>query len=304
MKSIFGYLILLGLLAACSSVPVSTATLSQELTNTGIVQSPTTDPTQTLAPPSPTVTVELPTSTTTPVPPTATPAPACVLLYYGGYAQFEIISPFGQRVLVDINDPGKISSPAVESDILLTTHTHWDHLNEEFQTNFPGLQLFVQTGVLETPGAIIQGIASSHNVGDRLRPHGGTNYIYLIEIWGLRIAHFGDIGQKSLTEEQLTVLGEVDIAITQINNPYSEMNAENRKGINLMDQVQPRLIIPTHSNLDTIKLALAQWDGYYAESPGVKICESYLSQDSTKLLLMGEVVGTMVKYVDLEAWGD
>ena len=304
MKTIFGYLILLGLLAACSSVPVSTATLAPGATNTGGVQSSTTGPTQTLTPLSPTVTAELPIITTTPVPQTATPAPACVLLYYGGYAQFEVISPNGQRVLVDIYDPGKISSPAVESDILLTTHTHWDHLNEDFQTNFPGLQLFVQTGVLEVPGAIIQGIASSHNVGDRLRQEGGTNYIYLIEIGGLRIAHFGDIGQKALTEEQLTVLGAVDIAITQINNPYSEMNAENRKGINLMDQVQPRLIIPTHSNLDTIKLALEQWDGYYTESPRVKICESDLSQNGTKLLLMGEVVETMVKYVDLEAWGD
>jgi len=304
MKSIFGYLILLGLLAACSSVPVSTATLAPEPTITGSMQSSTTNPTQTLTPLSPTATVELPSSTTTPVPPTATPALACVLLYYGGYAQFEIISPYGQRVLVDIHDPGKISSPAVESDILLTTHTHWDHMNEDFQTNFPGLQLFVQTGVLEAPGAIIQGIASSHNVGDRLRPQGGTNYIYLIEIGGLRIAHFGDIGQKALTEEQLTVLGAVDIAIIQINNPYSEMNAENRKGINLIDQMQPRLIIPTHSNLDTIKLALAQWDGFYAESPRVKICESDLNQGGTKLLLVGEVVERMVKYVDLEVWGD
>ncbi len=131
----------------------------------------------------------------------------------------------------------------------------------------------MQTGVLEVPGAIIQGIASSHNIGDRLRPEGGTNYIFLIEIGSLRIAHFGDIGQNTLSEDQLTILGDVDIAITQINNPYSEMDAENRKGINLMEQVQPRLIIPTHSNLDTIKLALAKWDGYYAEASTVQICE-------------------------------
>jgi L-ascorbate metabolism protein UlaG (beta-lactamase superfamily) len=225
-------------------------------------------------------------------------------LIYGEYAQFEIIGPSGQRVLVDVHDPEKLSSPAVENDVLLTTHTHWDHLSEGFQTTFPGMQLFVQRGMLEAPGAIIQGIPSAHNVEDRLKPEGGTNYIYLIEIVGLRIAHFGDIGQATLTEEQLAVLGAVDIAITQINNPYSDMNAENRKGINLMAQVGPRLIIPTHLNLDTVKLANTQWDGFYANTSSLRICESDLSQDETQFLFVGEAAKTMVKYVGLMAWGD
>jgi len=190
----------------------------------------------------------------------------------------------------------------MESDVLLTTHTHWDHWNEEFQVKFPGVQLFMQAGMLEAPGAIIQGIASAHNAGDRFKPQGGTNYIYLIEIGGLRIAHFGDIGQRTLTEEQLTVLGAVDIAITQINNTYSEMNAENRKGINLMEQLQPRLVIPTHLNLDTVKLAVAQWDGYFAQSSSVKICKSDFGQDGTEFLLMGDAVDTMTKYVEMVEW--
>jgi L-ascorbate metabolism protein UlaG (beta-lactamase superfamily) len=224
-------------------------------------------------------------------------------LIYGEYAQFEIIGLSGQRVLVDVHDPQKLSGPVGERDVLLTTHTHWDHWNEGFQAAFPGLQLFVQTGMLEAPGAIIQGIASAHNQGDPLKPEGGTNYIYLIEIGGLRIAHFGDIGQKALTEEQLIVLGRVDIAISQLYNPYSEMNAENAKGLNLVNQVQPRLLIPTHLNLDTVKLALVQWPGFYTPSPRVQICEADLSQDGTQILLMGEAVETMIKYVDLEAWG-
>ena len=282
----------------------NTTTLIPKPSNTPGEQSPTLEPAQTKAPPSPTITTELPTTTTSPVSPTATHARACVLLHYSEYAQFEIIGPSGQRVLVDVHDPDKLSSPPVESDVLLTTHTHFDHLNENFQTNFPGRQLFVQTGLLEAPGAIIQGIASAHNIGDRLKPEGGTNYIYLIETGGLRIAHFGDIGQETLSDEQLTILGAVDIAITQINNPYSEMNAENRKGMNLMDQLQPRLVILTHSNLDTIKLAVSKWNGYYIEFSSVQICESDLGQDGTKILLIGDTVETMTKYVDLEAWED
>ena len=120
----------------------------------------------------------------------------------------------------------------------------------------------------------------------------------------MRIAHLGDIGQKSFSEEQLRALGEIDIAITQINNPYSDMNAENRKGIRLMEQLQPRLIIPTHSNLDTIKLALLQWDGYYTESSSLKVCKSDLGEDVTKILLIGDTVETFRKYVNLKLWED
>ena len=204
--------------------------------------------------------------------------------------------------MVDINDPDKLSSPVVDDDILLTTHTHWDHYNEKFIANFPGDQLFVQTGLLEAPDVIIQGIASSHNAGERLIDDGGSNYIYLIETGGLRIAHFGDIGQTALTQEQLEILGEIDIAITQVNNPYSDMNAENRKGINLMEQLQPRLIIPTHSNLDTIKLALSLWNGYYKESTNLQICESDLRNADPQILLLGDVVETMRNYVELVPW--
>jgi hypothetical protein len=290
------------LLAACDSEMVSTSTMIQSITVTHTSVTQTMEPTETKVDPSPTITRKPPTVTVTGILPTSTSVPACVTLHYGGYAQFEIISPFGQRVLIDVYDPDRLTRPAEADDVLLTTHTHWDHLNEEFQKNFPGLQLFVESGLLELPIAAIHGISSAHNEGDRLKPVGGTNYIYLIEVDGLRIAHFGDIGQTTLNKDQLNALGQVDIAITQINNPYSDMNADNRKGINLMEQVNPKLIIPTHFNLDTVKAALSNWVGYYHENSTVLICKSDLSEDLTQILLLGESVETMVKYVKLYVW--
>ena len=305
MKLILSFLFLCGLigvLAACSSVPANLPTLAPTSTHTQIIPSSTQALTPTPAPPSATETAPTPTETATAIPPTETPLPVCVNLIYGAYAQFEITGSSGQRVLVDVSDPSKLSSQATDGDILLTTHTHWDHWNEEFQVNFPGRQLFTQTGFLEAPGMVIQGIASAHNAGDRFKPEGGSNYIYLIDIEGIKIAHFGDIGQESLTEEQLAILERVDIAMTQINNPYSDVNADNRKGINLIEQVQPRLVIATHLNLDTVKLAVSQWDGYYIEASSAEICQSDLVQDGTQFLLMGESVETITKYVDLVAW--
>jgi L-ascorbate metabolism protein UlaG (beta-lactamase superfamily) len=297
-------LIIFSMVMGCSSIPDVTATSEPRLTNTSVVQTSPTAPTQTLASPLATETIELPSATPSHELATATTVPACVVLYYGEYAQFEIVIPSGLRIMVDINDPEKLSRPVVDRDILLTTHTHWDHFNEEFQANFPGEQLFVQTGILKAPDVEIQGIASAHNAGDQLLPDGGTNYIYIIETAGLRIAHFGDIGQTSLSKEQLKDLGKIDIAITQFHNPYSDMNAGNRKGIQLMEQLQPRLIIPTHTNLDTIKLALLQWNAYYTDSATQKVCESDFDKGDTKILLMGDVVETYRKYVDLSPWED
>ena len=118
-------------------------------------------------------------------------------------------------------------------------------------------------------------------------PESSTNYIYLVEMGGLRIAHFGDIGQKILTQEQLGSLGQVDIAITQFSNPYSDMSAENQKGLQLMDQVKPQLVIPTHINLDAAKLTLERYVGYYTDKPSVRICKSMLG-DQASILYMGE----------------
>lgn len=289
------------LLVACTPSVDSSPASAPAPTNTGIPPSPTFSPTQTAALPTPTP--RPPTVTVTAVPSTATPRPACVTVIYEGYAQFEIIDPTGQRVLVDVFDPEKLSYPARATDILLTTHTHWDHYNPDFQAAFPGEQLFVQTGSLEYPDVKIQGLASAHNAGDRLKPEGGTNYIYLIEIGGLRIAHFGDIGQHALTDEQLGVLGQVDVALMQLNNSFSDMNVDNAKGIGLMNQLQPRLIIPTHLNLDTVKLAVVQWEGFFADSANLQICNADLRETGTEILLMGEAAETMQKYVELLAWG-
>jgi L-ascorbate metabolism protein UlaG (beta-lactamase superfamily) len=303
MKLRLGFGIFAVLLIGCKSAVVSSPTPPLNPTMTSRILPSTVLPTETLLPSSLTVTDPPPTETATLQPPTTTPIPACVILRYGEYAQFEIFNQSGQRILVDVYDPERLTSPVSATDILLTTHTHWDHLNEDFQTAFPGPQLFVQTGMLEASGAIIQGIASAHNQGDALKAEGGTNYIYVIEIGGLRIVHFGDIGQETLSQEQLSIIGQVDIAITQLNNPYSDMNAENAKGIHLMEQVAPRLIIPTHVNLDTTKVAVAQWPGFFTESTSLQICDSDLSLGGTQVLLMGEAAETMIKYVDLLEWG-
>ena len=117
----------------------------------------------------------------------------------------------------------------------------------------------------------------------------------------MRIAHFGDIGQDALTDDQLAALGTVDLAITQFSNSFSNMNAANLKGFNLMDQVKPRLIIPTHSDQATIKIASERWKGYYSESRTVTLSAASLPSGRS-ILVLGNLSIAYGALFKLEPW--
>jgi len=78
---------------------------------------------------------------------------------------------------------------AADSDILLTTHGHYDHYNLPFLRAFKGQQLYIRAGTIEQ----------------------------------------GDVGQTKLTDAQMATLGRIDVMITQFDNSYSNMSVENGK---------------------------------------------------------------------------
>lgn len=229
-----------------------------------------------------------------------------VTIYYEENAQFELIGPDSQRVLIDVYDPNLLSAPASESDILLTTHGHPDHIHPAFIADFPGEQLFIRSGELNAGDISIVGITSAHTAyGSEAYPdEGGTNYIYVIEIGGMRIAHLGDIGQEELTAEQLEALGEIDIALTQFVNSFSQMDMTNRKGFNLMEQLKPKLIIPTHGNgnMDAIGYAGELWQAYAYPAREITIRQSDFGE-GTQFVIVGAGANSMQTIFDLPFWG-
>ena len=142
-------------------------------------------------------------------------------------------------------------------------------------------------GEIETPDATIRSIASAHTEDDPLLPKNGSDYIFIVDMGGLRIAHFGDIGQTALTAGQLQALGNVDIAITQFDNSFSHMDAINKKGFRLMEQVKPRLILQTHTSVAAVELARTLWPVLYSEQPEVTVTAERLPAE-TSLLLLGD----------------
>jgi len=108
-----------------------------------------------------------------------------------------------------------------------------------------------------------------------------------VDMAGLRIAHLGDIGQDELTPEQLALLGTVDVVITQFANPYSDMDAVNRKGFHLVEQLAPRLVVPTHLDNPSAALLPTYWPGARASAGPITVCPSGLPA-TTEFLLLGD----------------
>lgn len=235
---------------------------------------------------------------------TATPEPSPVFpttgvtIVYEEQSQFELWSPKGVRVFVDIVEPSLITSPPTSADVVLTTHFHPDHFRQGFLDAFPGKALTVEEGTLTAGDVKIRAIAAAHNQGDPLVPKGGTDYIFIIDIGGIRVVVFGDLGQDKLTASQMQAIGTVDVAISQLENSVSDVTAANRKAIAQMDQVKPALLLPTHiDTLDGARMAASAWATATA-GRWVTITRDRLPQALT-VLFMGDLAPSYRKILGI-----
>lgn len=89
----------------------------------------------------------------------------------------------------------------------------------------------------------VTGIAASHTKDfDVTNP---TDMIYLYEVDGLRIAHFGDMGQEQLTADQLKKLGKINILFTRFSN-VNIYSAFTEKTLALIKQIKPAIALALH----------------------------------------------------------
>ena len=227
-----------------------------------------------------------PASSASPAPTPAFPATG-VTIVNEGESQFELWSPGRQRILVDIADPTLLTSPATAADVLLTTHFHQDHFKQTFLDGFPGKMLTAQQGSLTAGDVKIRSIAASHMPNDAITPVGASDYIFVIDIGGLRVVVFGDLGQDALTAGQMNAIGAVDVAMSQLDNGMSMMSADNRKAIAQMNQVRPRVLIPTHDSVEGAKMAASAWPTATAAGTWVTITRDRLPATLT-VLFMGD----------------
>ena len=154
----------------------------------------------------------------------------------------------------------------VEADLLLVTHEHGDHNGVEAIGGEPAI-LRSTAGTLESPLGEVTAIASEHD--EQAGTARGPNTIFVFELDGLRVCHFGDFGQSGLREEQAAAIGEVDLLILPVGGGPT-IGAEQAAAI--VERLAPRWVVPMHYRTPRIGF-LETADEFLERSPHVERLE-------------------------------
>ena len=133
--------------------------------------------------------------------------------------------------------------PAIEAgevDLLLVTHEHVDH-------NGVGAVAGAETTLRSTAGrhasplGDVIGVASEHD--EAAGTERGPNTIFVFELDGLRVAHFGDFGQAGLRPEQREAIGAVDLLFLPVGGGPTIGAAAASEIARALD---PSWVVPMH----------------------------------------------------------
>jgi L-ascorbate metabolism protein UlaG (beta-lactamase superfamily) len=154
------------------------------------------------------------------------------------------IDPFGDMGPLLADRGLKFDYPPIEVDgidLLLVTHEHRDHNAVETIGGEP--EMLRATAGKHDSEAIgeVLGVASEHD--EVAGTERGPNTIFVFALDGLRVAHFGDFGQRQLREEQAAAIGAVDLLILPVGGGPTIGAAQAGAIVSRLDA---RWVVPMH----------------------------------------------------------
>ncbi|HWE33085.1 MAG TPA: MBL fold metallo-hydrolase [Solirubrobacteraceae bacterium] len=170
------------------------------------------------------------------------------------------IDPFGE--MQGLADRGlTFDYPAiedVEADLVLVTHEHGDHNAVEVIGGSPAV-LRATAGTHDSPVGQVVGVASEHD--DKAGTERGPNTIFVFELDGVRVAHFGDFGQPALRDEQAAAIGDVDLVFLPVGGGPT---ADAEQAYAIVERLKPRWVVPMHYGTHRVNF-LAPADDFLAK---------------------------------------
>lgn len=175
-----------------------------------------------------------------------------MIITWQGHSCFKLQDKVGTDGVTVVTDPfnkdAGLKVPNFEADIVTVSHQHPDHNNVEALRGTP----FVIdcAGEYDFKGVLIEGIDSYHD--NKEGAERGGNVIYRIEIDDISVTHLGDLGH-ALTDAQLEKLAGTDILLIPVGGVHS---LDAKKAVEVISQIEPRIIIPMHYKTKDIKYDL------------------------------------------------
>ncbi|MBI2638342.1 MBL fold metallo-hydrolase [Candidatus Peregrinibacteria bacterium] len=126
------------------------------------------------------------------------------------------------------------------------------------------VRVFDWPGEYESKGIIIQGISAYDRPREKEEGKKDTAQrviIYMILIDGFKVCHLSNLGHK-LTPEMVEAIGDVDILLIPIGAVGC---LDAKKAHEVIEQLEPRVVIPMYYKVPGVKLPLAEIDGFLKE---------------------------------------
>lgn len=212
-----------------------------------------------------------------------------MIITWQGHSCFKIQDKVGPEGVTVATDPfGKeagLKVPNFEADIVTVSHDHKDHNNISAIHGNP----FVIScaGEYDKKEVLIEGIDSYHD--DKKGEERGNNIIYRIEIDDISVAHLGDLGDV-LDSSQLEKLVGTDVLLIPVGGKYT---LDAKKAVEVISQIEPRIVIPMHYKTDGLKYDLDPIDKFIKEiglTPSyeekLKISKKDLPQEDMELVIL------------------
>ena len=165
-----------------------------------------------------------------------------------GHSCFLLETSQGTKLITDPYESGGYDGAVgydpinLKADIITVSHKHPDHNNVR---GFKDALVVGETGEASIKDIKIKGMLSYHdNQKGRLR---GENIIFTIYSDGLKIVHFGDLGEKDI---DLTHFSDIDIAMVPVGGTFT---IDAVIASQLIREVQPKITIPMHFETPKLK---------------------------------------------------
>jgi len=158
-----------------------------------------------------------------------------------------LLDPYADKIWLGYNFPRNISADAVFS-----THPHYDHDGGIFRGITPywkdSIVLYQDAGEYHVGEFLVTGIPGKH-AEPYGKEFGQKNIIWIIEVFGIRIAHWGDNGP--VTDALLTSLHDIDILMLPIDDEDHILKKEELRQI--IKKINPGILIPMHYRLGDLE---------------------------------------------------
>lgn len=174
-----------------------------------------------------------------------------------GHASFLITSEKGTRIITDpYKTGGNLSYGEIKeyADVVTTSHDHFDHGNVATVGGNP--KIYTGPAPAEIEDVKFTAVSTFHD--ETKGTQRGSNMVICMDIDGIKVCHFGDLGHK-LSRDEVSKIGPVDVVLLPVGGFYT-IDADIATLV--VNALNPKVVIPMHFKNDRCSFPVATVEGF------------------------------------------